>query len=258
MKITSAGISHIGNVRKNNEDNLYINGNYREETDEEVKVIEDSRFRLYHTYAVCDGMGGESYGEAASLKTVQELCEKDSRNFRKNLESFITETNKQVCNIGRNKSVKQVGTTLALIAISGKTADICNIGDSRIYRLRNDKLSLLSKDHTQAQDLIDAGIISAEEAEKDKKKHVLTQHLGIPEDEFIIEPYIKRNEQLVSGDIYLLCSDGLTDMVTSHHIEKIVIDNKNQDVRKIAMNLLTTALSNGGKDNTTVVVVKIN
>lgn len=258
MIIKSAGMTHIGKVRLKNEDNFYINKMYREDVGENIKAAEDQVIRNHYTYAVCDGMGGESYGEMASLDALKVLREYDNQNIRENIYQYINVANEAVCSISNSRRVGTTGTTLAMFVSDGITADLLNIGDSRIYIFRNGLLEKCSKDHTQAQDLIDAGVMSEADARKSKQSHILTQHLGIPEDEFIVEPHICSNVKLVKDDIFLLCSDGLTDMITISDIREIIKVNCEKTPKDIVSRLIKCALDNGGKDNVTAIIVKVS
>lgn len=258
MIIKSAGMTHIGKVRLKNEDNFYINKTYREDVDGNIKAAEDQGSRKHYTYAVCDGMGGESYGEIASINALKVLRAYDNHNIRKNLHKYVNAANEAICSISNSRRAGTTGTTLAMFVSDGITADLMNIGDSRIYRFRNGLLEKCSKDHTQAQDLIDAGIMSEDDVEKSKQSHILTQHLGISEDEFLIEPHISSNVELVRGDIFLLCSDGLTDMVTTSDIKEIIAVNCDDSPKNIVSRLIKRALDNGGKDNVTAIIVKVS
>lgn len=249
-------MTHIGNVRHKNEDNFYMNKVYRDNVNLPVKAVEDSRSRRYYTFAVCDGMGGANYGEVASLNALIVLRRFDGNNFADCFDKYVKEANRTICEINRDNKTGKTGTTLAVMTSDGHTADICNVGDSRIYRFRGEILEKLSKDHTQTQDLIDTGIISKQEATS-RKNHILTQHLGIEEDEFIVEAYIKRDILLVSGDVYLLCSDGLTDMLDEVCISRIIELNRNRAPKIMVSELVRYALEKGGKDNITAVVVRV-
>lgn len=249
-------MTHIGNVRHKNEDNFYMNKVYHDNVNMSVKAMEDSHNRRYYTFAVCDGMGGANYGEVASLNALKVLRKFDGKKFADRFERYVREANRTICEISRDNKIGKTGTTLAVLTSDGRTADICNVGDSRIYRFRGEVLEKLSKDHTQTQDLIDTGIISEKEASV-RNNHILTQHLGINEDEFIVEAYVKRDILLVSEDIYLLCSDGLTDMLDEAYISRIIEFYRNRAPKIIVSELVKHALEKGGKDNITAVVVKV-
>lgn len=257
MKLKSAAMTHIGKVRHNNEDNFYLNGNYRFDVNSDIKAVEDNRRRRRYIYAVFDGMGGENCGELASLKAVELLHKYDKRNIRSNIDIYVSQANNEVCNIIGASGMGQAGTTLALFVSNGETADLYNIGDSRVYRLQGEVLDRLSKDHTQAQDLIDAGIMTENDSTRSSKGHILTQHLGIPEDEFIIEPNIITNVELKKDDIFLLCSDGLSDMLEDSVIKEILKKGCCKEPKEIVSMLIKASLVGGGRDNVTAIVIKV-
>lgn len=257
MRIEGAGMTHVGKVRQKNEDNFYINKAYKKDLTSFINALEDNRKRKKHVYAVCDGMGGENYGELASLTAMEVLRRYDNRDIRNSLEQYIQNANRRICGMSEDSHIGRMGTTLALFVSDNVTADLCNIGDSRIYRFRRESLEQLSKDHTHVQELIDSGFITTVDANKSKKRHILTQHLGISEDDFIIEPYIRRNIELIKGDVFLLCSDGLTDMLKNDDIKELIGVNKNKSPKDMVAMLIKAALDNGGRDNVTAVVIKI-
>lgn len=255
MKITSAGGTHVGNVRSNNEDNFYINGYYKENSHENIKAAEDDAERTFYTYAVCDGMGGESFGEIASLKALETLPEYDEIGLEEQMEEYVQDANGRICQ-EIQESGKRLGTTLALLSIAQGTATICNLGDSRIYQVRKGRLRQLTKDHTQVQQMVDAGVMDREQARESKKRHVLTQHIGIFPDEFILSPYIVTDLRVEPGDVFLLCSDGLTDMLEDEEILACVTAYQDEQPKVIVTKLVLKALEKGGRDNVTVIIVK--
>lgn len=255
MKITSAGGTHVGNVRSNNEDNFYINGYYKENPDENIKAAADDEEREFYTYAVCDGMGGESFGEIASLKALEALPAYDDTQLEHRLDEYVQDANGRICR-EILESGKRLGTTLALLRIEQETAAICNLGDSRIYQVREGRLRQLTKDHTQVQQMVDAGVMDREQARESKKKHVLTQHIGIFPDEFILSPYIVTDIEVGSGDLFLLCSDGLTDMLDDEDILSCMASYQDEQPEAIVNKLVLMALEKGGRDNVTVIIVK--
>ena len=126
------------------------------------------------------------------------------------------------------------------------------VGDSRIYMMRSGMLQQISKDHTIVQQMVDSGAITKEEARTHKRRHILSQNIGIFPDELIIEPHFAEPIELKEGDVFPLCSDGLTDMVSDDAIRTILANNED------AEGLVAAALENGGRDNVTVIVIKVN
>ena len=255
MQLTGYGITHQGNVRQNNEDNFYLFGKYRKDVNlltlEEEGEISDEKALV----GVFDGMGGEEAGEIASLiaaegvePAVIEMAETEAL---KQLQSI----NENVCReiIERNA---RVGTTAVLLYFDKSEVVSVNIGDSRAYCFRDDKLIRLSKDHSEGQNMVENGMLSEEEAKKNNAWHKLIQYIGIFPEEFIIEPYSTGRRQVNEGDLYLLCSDGLTDMLSDEDIASIIRKKGMDDLKETAHLLLDSALSSGGKDNVTIVLIR--
>lgn len=250
MKIISAAGTHVGKVRSNNEDNYYLNGIYKKNCKDNIRNDESVEQKYRNIYAVCDGVGGESAGELASLMAVEIL----SQCSYKNILEYIETANKSICSVIK-KTGKRMGSTLALLKIEADSAEIYNVGDSRVYMFRKGQLVQLSKNHTMVQQMLDAGIITYEESKKSKQRHVITQCLGIFPDEFTLSPYVVSNIYLETGDIFVLCSDGVTDMLDDGEIKNTLLNNDSPE--NIVNDIIASSLDKGGKDNITVVVVKI-
>ncbi len=257
--VESAVTNSKGRIRGNNEDNFYLNGNFmqREKMDEGASIMntcEDG----YQLYAVCDGMGGADCGEEASYRAVKELAVRrknmdlklDPKDLPETLQEISDKINKEAVSRGQKS-----GTTIVLLQMKAEKILLANVGDSRIYRMRNQKLVQLSRDHSRVQRMISMGLLTPEQARKDPARHVITQYLGMAND-VKLSPFILPDQEMKSGDIYLLCSDGLTDMVEDAQIEAILKKNKN--VVEAVRELLKTALENGGKDNVTIMVLRMN
>ena len=147
-----------------------------------------------------------------------------------------------------------MGSTLAALYIDEGKILCCNIGDSRCYRLRGGRLEPLSTDHNKAGRMVEMGVLTPEQAARHPSRHELTQHLGIFEEEMIIQPAFHGPEALQQGDIFLLCSDGLTDMVSEADITTCLSGDSSPEEK--AEKLISMALAGGGKDNVTVLVVQ--
>ena len=145
---------------------------------------------------------------------------------------------------------------IPLLFIKDNKAISYNIGDSRIYLKRKRNLYLLSEDHTEAQHLIRMGLLNEEDAPGHEANNLLTQYLGILPEEMIIEPYESQEVKLKKNDILMICSDGLTDMVTDDEIANIMAQRELSS-SEMAKKLAATAQEHGGKDNTTVIVIKV-
>jgi len=256
INIESTAITHIGLVRGCNEDNYFINGILKSGNKVTVEGHIDNKLRDTYLYAVLDGMGGERFGDVASMIAAKSLIEYISTDIRYNVTEYIQRANKQICDeIIKNGGVRS-GTTLAILYIREGKAISYNIGDSRIYLYRRGDLYLLSEDHTEAQRLVNQGKLDDRSARNHKSKNKLTQHLGIFPEEMKIKPYVSEEIKLKKNDILMVCSDGLTDMVDDDGIREIM-SREDLDTSGIAKELAATAQENGGKDNTTVIVVNV-
>ena len=251
--------SHTGLVRKNNEDNFYCNG---EILNQEIFSL-DGAAKSPCIFAVCDGMGGEEHCELASrvaVKVLEERAEKIksaalSKQIDEAVQNFIYVANNKICKIMRENSFR-MGTTIALVVISNNSVKAYNIGDSRIYKFQNGILSQISEDHTIAQQKVKMGLLTAEQARNDKSKHILTRCLGVFEDEMILTPNVIPPLGVDKDLRLLLCSDGLTDMISDNQIQDGLRLNKNS---KSAVNaLVDLALQNGGRDNITCLIIDFN
>lgn len=253
MRIESIALTHEGRVRENNEDNYFVCGKYKKEVLLNRHGTERNEICEEYLYAVCDGMGGEAFGERASLIAVEALSEY-WKNKSFDINDYVKKTNDKICDEIENNSGTRMGTTLAVLYIKDNIAHAYNIGDSRIYLFRKNKLEQISKDHTQTERLIRMNIITPEEAKTHPERHKLTQHLGIFPEEMIIEPF-ETEISVNVGDVFLLCSDGVTDVLCDEGISEILgIDNPVKESLKM---LVLKAIKKGGTDNVTAVIVKV-
>lgn len=254
MKLHSYTGTNIGKVRKNNEDNFFSNGAYKQNVDRQNDSVTDVRRAGAGLYAVFDGMGGEELGEEASLIAAQTLCKYADGDFRQTASDYIKDANRQICALMDKDGGRRSGTTFSALYIEDETAFACNVGDSRVYLFRKGELKQLSQDHTKIQQLLRMGAITQEEARTRRDRHVLTQHLGIFEDELLLSAHRADEIALQNGDIFLLCSDGLTDMLDDAEIRRVI--DRGKTPREIGEALMTGALEKGGRDNVTVQVVQ--
>ena len=256
INVTSAVVTNVGKVRENNEDNYFVNGKYRENTDTLNEEHEESKEKEKYLFSVCDGMGGEAYGELASLIAVKSLLKFQDKNINEHINEYVEYANKLICNEIEKNDGARIGSTVALLYIDDTGAYGYNIGDSRIYLMRDGSFKQLSRDHTQAQSMVDMGLLKPEEMNAHKGKHKLTQHFGIFPDELIIQPYEAEVVSVQENDLFILCSDGLTDMMDDNEIASIAQEDLSP--YDMASKLVDIAVEKGGKDNTTVVVAKID
>lgn len=250
--------SDIGISRNNNEDNFYLNGrfgtfNEYEQTDSAFQPpIKDGIF------AVFDGMGGQSRGEFASLCGA-EILRKYKNGILKNGNSYITkyieDANNIICTEIK-KTQERIGSTMAVLKISDGIAQSYNLGDSSVYYISKNKITKLSRDHTVAEQMYQMNAITAEEAQRDVRKHRLTKHLGMFEGEGDLKPYISNNIRISNGDMFILCTDGVTNVVSEKEIKRIatIFDGR---CKKTVNAIIEKAIENGSDDNITVMVLRI-
>lgn len=245
-------------MRRNNEDNFYFNGDYmnREEIDEGAFIAEGCQDPV-QLYAVCDGMGGEDSEEEASCRAVQELAKRKqdhgSMTDPGELTAVLCEISEKINKEAVQREQKS-GTTIAMMLLAEGRAIFANVGDSRIYRFRDGQLTQISADHTKAQRMISMGILTPEQAKTDPGRHVITQYLGMSPDIGVF-PHIVVDDDLQEEDIYILCSDGLTDLVEDSRIEAIL--QKEKYYRDAVQKLLKEAIYNGGRDNVTIMLIRV-
>jgi len=252
MKLISDAICARGLVRSENQDNMYVNGVFRENVSDNSVFRYADAFDNQGLYAVADGMGGEKHGEIAALEAVRGMGSIDLADGCEGIARHIVACNAAICGLMRESGVR-IGSTFVGLYIIEKRAELINIGDSRLYLQRGKELSQLSRDHTSVRQMLELGAITQEEARMHPNRHKLSQHLGIFPSEMIIEPYTVSLE-IEIGDIFLLCSDGLTDMVYDDEI-KAILEAPSSIIEKTAA-LYEEAINNGGKDNITIILVQ--
>lgn len=254
MQLKVSAVCDPGKLREINEDNLFINGSFLPE----LHVATYSVTKRYSTlfkplFCVFDGMGGYDAGEKASYlaaAVTEKLFRSTSHLSRSKqlLPDICTQANLTLCDEMLKGNIERLGTTAAMLLFSGKQYFLCNIGDSPIFLLRNDSLLEISKEHTERR-LYEA--IMGQKSDPGKKFR-LTQNIGIFPDELVLEPYFSQG-QLMEKDTFLICSDGITDMLDTMQI-KYILQQKN--VAAAAQELLCRALDAGGKDNITAIVIR--
>ncbi len=261
MKISAAVRVDVGKVRKNNEDNVYFNGLFLNEENREqplssaLSETTGDRF----IFAVSDGMGGENAGEAASYIAVTTMDEwwkgytgASAEQWESTVRGYCDTASKSIYEMSLERFGRS-GCTCAMVVLENEALNYANMGDSRIYLLRKGKLKQLSEDHTLAGMLLAAGTLTPEQARVSPAKNKLTQYLGSNEQYMV--PKNAYGVPLQAGDKLLLCSDGLTDMLTDADITKILMSSPDSDTA--AEQLKATALENGGKDNCSVIVITV-
>jgi protein phosphatase len=232
MKITHGATTHSGQVRKENEDALLVEG------------------RLY---VVADGMGGHNAGEVASAMAIKSLqAAAGGITDEASLNVALDKANEAIYEESMTNHVHHgMGTTIAALVLTEDSVVVGNIGDARIYRWHEGNLSRITKDHSYVQELVDEGIISLEEARVHPRRNIVTRALGIDGD---VEASTS-TLPITVGARYVLCSDGLVDEVTDAEIAAIL--TRHSDSQAAADALVSAANAAGGRDNVTVIVVDV-
>ena len=268
--------SHIGRVRKGNEDNyLLLNISaakaWMSSQDPDEFVIESQRFEVDETgviLAVSDGMGGALAGEVASQMAVETVAGKFidddpdrtvapgdyNSSLIGNLYEATLYANHLIHQQGRSDPQYQgMGATFTGIGITPSAVDLIQIGDSRAYLIRNKNIYQITKDQSLVQQLIDANQISAEEAETHALKNVILQALGAQSEIFPVSARLIPNRD----DIILICSDGLSGKVGGIEMQRIILENADR-LEMACAELVKKANENGGEDNITVILAKLS
>ncbi len=231
----------------------------REINEDSYKII-SGRDGLPDTFIVADGMGGHNSGELASLMAV-DLSEEYLLKFfqpdidEEGMQSFIcnmmTEVNKSIFSKAKESEENfGMGTTFVIGIFLKAKLFIGHVGDSRVYLLRNGLLQRLTTDHSYIEELIKNGSLTREEAHNHPKKNIITRALGC-EENVVIDTYcVDVNED----DIFILCTDGLTNMLSEDEILSVI--NNNDDPHYLCSELVRLANEKGGEDNITVIIVK--
>lgn len=243
--------SHTGKVREHNEDAIGTN------LDTALMVL-------------ADGMGGYNAGEVASgiaVRTVLELvppaCEREVRNsvdpetglMRQTiiLRDAIARANKVIHQTARTQPrCEGMGTTIVACLFYDDRVSIAHVGDSRIYRLRGNRLQQLTMDHSLLQELVDRGFYSREEAARSTNRNYVTRALGV---DVTVQVDVQEID-VEPGDLYLLCSDGLPDMVEDEDIH-LTISTFNANLPVAGQQLIQLSNDHGGKDNVSVILAQV-
>lgn len=256
IRIKFAARSEIGNVRNNNEDNLFCNGLIMNEHDREKPFFINGMCEAPCIFAVFDGMGGEDCGELASLTAAESLCEHAERINHGTFEDvnlFAHDANKKLLSLMRAQNI-HTGTTLALISSGTKSFTVYNLGDSRVYVLKGDTVIKVTDDHTLTAEKVRAGLITPKQALNDRYRNVLTRCLGV-NDSFSVSPDFCGVFSFEECRRAMICSDGLTDMLTHKEIAEIM--KRDESVSEIVNDLVNLALNKGGHDNVTCIVIEV-
>lgn len=218
---------------------------------------------------LADGMGGYNAGEVASGMATTLLGSELEKAFAKTppyhvdaagklqahvaLENEIARANTAIYQAAQSQpQYAGMGTTLVMALFHDNMMTVAHIGDSRLYRMRGDDFQQITRDHSLLQEQIDSGMITADEARHSQNRNLVTRALGVDP---LVEPEI-RDYDTMPGDIYLLCSDGLNDMVEDEEIS-LTLQALSANLDLAATQLVQTANDSGGRDNVSVILVRI-
>lgn len=245
-KLLVNGLTDVGQIREHNEDFI--------DWDVPRGLI-----------ILADGMGGHNAGEVASALAVNSIKEAlyevlnpddpvENLDYSELLKQAIIYANDEINrHSAEHPSCAGMGTTIATSLFDNDVVVFAHVGDSRIYRLRNNKLEQMTSDHSLVQEMVDNGFLTEEEAMTSSSRNLITRALGISDE---VEVDIT-TDNIELGDVYLYCSDGLTDLVPDKEILEILSSNKG-DLETANQELVNLANEKGGKDNISVILVSLN
>ena len=252
FKVDAACGSFIGNRRNDNEDNFYFNGKHLPPKNKGLinPIKYSSTTSKIGIFAVFDGMGGGVNGAGASLKASEVFAEEHKRLDEIALsgkEFMITAcqmANDVINELSAKRQARTMGTTVAALYLSQDEVVACNMGDSKIFRIRDNQMMQISKDHTDERILLAMGI---------RKKPVLLQYLGVPDAEMAIKPFVVKGD-IQDEDVFVLCSDGVTDAIRPEEIYNLI---KEREVDEAVNMIIAEVNKRDGADNATIIVAKL-
>lgn len=256
-RLEAAARNHRGILRATNEDNFYLNGRWLspEAMTHGGRYLSESEAH-FQLYAVCDGLGGEASGEKASYEAVSALGALQSANLNglseAELKAALYRLTDQIRLLGENDA-ERAGTTLTACLWQGGWIRVLNLGDSRVYRLRDGRLSRLTVDHSEVQRMVALGLMTPYQARLSPRRHLIYRYLGLSSADTEFEPYLSERIAAQTGDCYLLCSDGLIDMVEEETIRRLLL--RARSAAQAVDALVQRALDNGGHDNVTALCI---
>ena len=227
---------------------------YRTDTGRSRTANEDSYFARSPLFAVADGMGGAQAGEVASRMAAEafEPADRGDEPAETFLRTIVEAANRQIHSLAQHDASRSgMGTTLTSALVDGDDVAIGHVGDSRAYRLRDGELTLLTSDHSLVEELRRQGRLTDEQAEDHPQRSIITRALG-PEPEVEVDTMTFSARP---GDVYLICSDGLTTMIKEDRVREILIEAATLD--EATDRLIIEANEAGGRDNITVVAFRL-
>lgn len=261
-QIKMALISHVGNSRSNNEDNfLFPSSTDAFSVNKNSKDLCERYATLKNSFccAVSDGMGGHEFGEIASLKVVEYLSSHYDElmkclDNKESIKNYVTRLNDHFCNFAiQNKNYRNMGATLCGFVADGKNAFCFNVGDSRAYKFCSGKLKQITVDHSEGQRLFDLKLLTAEELKIFPNRKAIYKYIG---QKTTLIPDVFEIEDYSSCSYILLCTDGLTDVLSDEEIE-IILGNTDIDINRKSQILIDVALKRrlDAGDNITLILI---
>jgi len=269
-RVDISAMTHVGHVRANNEDNFFVAKATRALetvlTSLPAGDVPERADEINHVMVVADGMGGHAAGEVASRLAISSLVglaldipdwifrvdDEHAPEMEERAREIVQQVGSLVFERGReDAALRGMGSTLTCARSCGRDLWIIHVGDSRAYLLRAGRLERLTRDHTYAQMLVDAGQLSPDEVAGSGLRHLLTNALGGSARQVYVDVDLLRLED---GDRLLLCSDGLTDCVDDETIAATLAGGA--QASDVCSRLVQLALDGGGRDNVTVIVAR--
>ena len=249
-----------GLVRETNEDSFFIDGRCRHTFGKEEQDCYIELTGGTHVFGIFDGMGGEAHGEAASAlsavaleRAFDSLTAAAPYELKALIDDFCRSANGAILDMLRDRGASSGGSTFAAVCVGDGTARTYYLGDSRVYiRGADGGLSPLTRDHTAAVAKLDAGLYTEEQARTSRDRHALTHFLGEDRSHRGLTSAECEAVTFGEGCALVMCTDGLTDMVTDDEIAAALTESSNSP----ASALVSLALDHGGKDNVTCIVIE--
>jgi serine/threonine protein phosphatase PrpC len=245
VSIRTGQVSITGNFRENNEDNLVVDKSDR-------------------YFIVADGMGGQNAGEKASQMAVELIPQQlearldfeagKAASVVESIDAAVEYANAEIMALSElDPSFRNMGTTVVLMVQVGGRLYVGGVGDSRVYQLRDGRLTQQTTDHSLTQALLDAGTITAAEAENHRYRNVLYRYLGTRDGAAGTDA---QEIQPKAGDRYLLCTDGVTDGIDDDTVQKLLMSS--DDPSEVARTIVDGALEGGSRDNISCIVLIVD
>lgn len=241
LQLSYVCVSHVGRRRRTNQDNFICDGRFMQQNEKKSEVFHAGTAGLDRAvlFGVFDGMGGGEYGEEAALLAAGRAARTPlEQRPGAVLENICIQANADICSFAAARQLDTCGTTAAMLLFAGRKVVLCNLGDSRIFQITNREIRQISQDHVTPAPF--------------GHKPQLLQYLGIPPEEMHLCPTYGE-WPCRAGDRYLICSDGLTDMLSLEEIGRMAREPLDQAVQQ----LLEQALHRGGRDNITMILLNV-